>query len=143
MRLRYCAQLLGTFKGIFILRMKLFHLPYSKYKGVKISVNQYLLRNLGYKQKIQVIQRNQVYFILFQFIQLVLDNDCCISRNVGRIKVSLVKSNNLYILCENMFLLASLSQSFSVVSRSRRSYSTRVALVSLVSGTRVVNQTRS
>ena len=80
-----------------------FHLPYSKYKGVKISVNQYLLHNLGYKQKIQVIRRNQVYFSLFYFIQLVLDNDCCISRNVGRIKVSLVTSNNLYILCENMF----------------------------------------
>ena len=42
-----------------------FHLPYSKYKGVKISVNQYLLHNLGYKQKIQVIRRNQVYFTLF------------------------------------------------------------------------------
>ena len=27
-----------------------------------ISVNQYLRHNLGYKQKIQVIRRNQVYF---------------------------------------------------------------------------------
>ena len=27
-----------------------------------ISVNQYLRHNLGYKQKIQAIRRNQVYF---------------------------------------------------------------------------------
>ena len=31
-------------------------------------------------------------------IYLVLDNDCCISRNVGRTKINLVTSNNLYFL---------------------------------------------
>ena len=31
-------------------------------------------------------------------IYLVLDNDCCISRNVGRTKINLVTSNNLYVL---------------------------------------------
>ena len=30
--------------------------------------------------------------------QLVLDNDCCFSRNVGRTKINLVMSNNLYFL---------------------------------------------
>ena len=29
---------------------------------------------------------------------LVLDNDCCISRNVGRTKMKLVTSNSLYFL---------------------------------------------
>ena len=29
---------------------------------------------------------------------LVLDNDCCISQNVGRTKINLVTSNNLYFL---------------------------------------------
>ena len=29
---------------------------------LNISVNQYLRHNLGYKQKIQAIRRNQVYF---------------------------------------------------------------------------------
>ena len=33
------------------------------------------------------------------FIQnLVLDNDCCISRNVGKTKINLVTSNSLYFL---------------------------------------------
>ena len=31
-------------------------------------------------------------------IYLVLDNDCCIGRNVGRTKINLVTSNNLYVL---------------------------------------------
>ena len=30
-------------------------------------VNQYLRRNLGYKQKIQAIRRNQVYFQRFEW----------------------------------------------------------------------------
>ena len=29
---------------------------------------------------------------------LVLDNDCCISRNVGKTKIDLVMSSNLYFL---------------------------------------------
>ena len=33
------------------------------------------------------------------FIQhLVLNNDCCFSRNVGKTKINLVTSNNLYFL---------------------------------------------
>ena len=63
------------------------------------SVSQYLRHKLGYKQNIQVIQRNQVYISSSNVsTDLVLDNDCCISRNVGRTKIRLVTSNNLYLL---------------------------------------------
>ena len=70
------------------------------------------------KHKIQVIRRNQVYFsspnvstdttVIFKdyetecelFTQhLVFDNDCCISQNVGRTKINLVTSNNLFFFC--------------------------------------------
>ena len=42
---------------------------------------------------------------VFPFIQhLVLDNnDCCISRNVGRTKINLVTSNNLYFSKPTMY----------------------------------------
>ena len=43
-----------------------------------------------------VILRQNVNFSFN--IYLVLDNDCCISRNVGRTKINLVTSNNLYVL---------------------------------------------
>ena len=90
---------------------------------LEISVNQCLRHNLGYKQKIiQFIRRNQVYFsssnvstdttvivkdymLSEKFTQsllftqhIVLDNDCCISRNVGRTEINLVTSNKLYYL---------------------------------------------
>ena len=80
---------------------------YISQKNKTNSGSQCLRHNLGYKQKIiQFIRRNQVYFSSSNvstetkcklFTQhIVLYNDCCISRNVGRTEINLVTSNKLY-----------------------------------------------
>ena len=85
----------------------IFHLPYSKHRGVKICF----------------------YSCCYQNLNFSLVSHLCRSRAV---RVALVSQS-----------CCSFSTGVALVSQSCRSCLNRVALVSLVSGTRVVNQTRS
>ena len=49
---------------------------------------------------LRVISKQNVNFS-FNIQHLALDNDCCISRDIGRTKINLVTSNNLYFLYTN------------------------------------------
>ena len=56
--LEYILNDLILWKGLYYIYQTYLQLMYS---SPSISVNQYLPHNLGYKQKIQAIRRNQVY----------------------------------------------------------------------------------
>ena len=47
---------------------------------------------------------------------LVLDNDCCISRNVRRTKTNLFTSNNLYFTNTFVMKVTRYEQNFSVIT---------------------------